>query len=308
VDIRCSFSSDRCRTRSYGGSRSSRTRPLSSPRAQGSAPRYPLAGGLQLSQHRRARVPRHRSRACLGDRDGPSAAAAGPRWRRNSTDRTLSRWRGTDPAWVGTGVGTGWEQIVSPRDSSCPLMSPRNSLVCRGFPIRAGNGGPLGPPPTEPKVTGSNPVGRAREGLYRAKFAGIATGRRRRVGTGGNKTARCRASATRSRPTNRRRLYGPPVFEPGALSLSAGYTGVMLDLGGWLVWSRASPSTEGLRDCVGTGPITRDLAASVAALPQQQSQAVRRRRLSLLVQGGRGGLDHRRARSRFERGCGGVSV
>jgi hypothetical protein len=44
---------------------------------------------------------------------------------------------------------------------------------------------------------------------------------------------------------------------------------------------------RGLCDCLGIGPNTRDLAASVAALPQEQVQAVRRRRRSLIVETGR---------------------
>ncbi len=44
------------------------------------------------------------------------------------------------------------------------------------------------------------------------------------------------------------------------------------------------PIYRGLRDCLGVGPNTRDLAASVAALPQEQLQAVRRRRRSLIVE------------------------
>jgi hypothetical protein len=120
----------------------------------------------------------------MGDRDGPSAAAAGRGGEGTRRTAHLSRWRGTDPAWVGTGVGTRWEQIVSPRDSPCPLVSPRNSLVCRGFPIRTGNAGPLGPPSTEPKVTGSNPVGRALEKALQSQNPGQPfQTRRRRVGT-----------------------------------------------------------------------------------------------------------------------------
>jgi hypothetical protein len=42
--------------------------------------------------------------------------------------------------WVGTRVGRGWEQIASPRGSSCPLMSFREAPIYRRF--RVGRGVP----------------------------------------------------------------------------------------------------------------------------------------------------------------------
>jgi hypothetical protein len=88
---------------------------------------------------RRARLPRHRPRTRLGDRDGPSAAAAhcgGARALTRLTHRRLTR--ASTQASVGTRVGTRWEQIVSPRGSSCPLVSPPKCAVCRGFRFRTG--------------------------------------------------------------------------------------------------------------------------------------------------------------------------
>jgi hypothetical protein len=88
---------------------------------------------------------------------------SGPRWRRSSTAAPLSAGAGPPQASVGTRVGTKWEQVVSPRGSSCPLVSLENQRLCREFPMRTGSTRPLGPPSTEPKVTGSNPVGRAKQ-------------------------------------------------------------------------------------------------------------------------------------------------
>ena len=41
-------------------------------------------------------------------------------------------------ASLGTAVGTRWEQIASSRGLSCPLMSPREVLMCREFRVGTG--------------------------------------------------------------------------------------------------------------------------------------------------------------------------
>ena len=159
------------RTRSYGGSRSSRAQPPSAP--------WSSRIGTEMSRGWRstafapppARVPRHRSRACLGDRDGPSAAAAG-RVEKDSTDRTPKKLGRDGPGLGGNRGGNRggnkWCPSVTPRVRSCPLR-----LACvQGIPHQDRNAGPLGPPPTEPKVTGSNPVGRALDKALQSQIQG----------------------------------------------------------------------------------------------------------------------------------------
>jgi hypothetical protein len=102
--------------------------------AQGSASRDPVAGGLRLSQHRRARLPRHRSRARLGDCDGPSAGTAYRGRGGAPQPARVSARAGTIRASVGTGVGTRWEQIASPHDCCCPLVSSLESPAVQGIP------------------------------------------------------------------------------------------------------------------------------------------------------------------------------
>ncbi len=48
---------------------------------------------------------------------------------------------GPVPMGAGVGVGTRWEQIVSPRGSLCPLVSPRNLSLCREFLMERGIAG-----------------------------------------------------------------------------------------------------------------------------------------------------------------------
>jgi hypothetical protein len=95
-------------------------------------------------------------------------------------------------------------------------------------------------------------------------------------------------SRDESRPTTGRRSYRPPGSRPGALSLrrrrlpAPGRCSTSSD-----GRSGAAPShrRRGVHDCPGAGLITRDLAADVPALPQEQSQCVCRRRRSLFVRG-----------------------
>ena len=99
--------------------------------------------------------------------------------------------------------------------ASRSLCSPCYGAV---FGLAAGLAGQGPIPSTEPKVRGSNPLGRVSETALESQILGRATAaRHRRVGTGGNKTGASPGLAGGSRPT------GPPVVwstvsEPVALS------------------------------------------------------------------------------------------
>ena len=69
-------------------------------------------------------------------------------------DRSGLRW---EQGWEQGGSKSRLRMALAVR--SCP---PRNPLLCREFSMNARHTGPLGPPSTEPKVRGSNPLGRAR--------------------------------------------------------------------------------------------------------------------------------------------------
>jgi hypothetical protein len=79
----------------------------------------------------------------------------------------------------------GWEQggnkIASSRGRSCPVVSLQKCYICRHFAVGTGVLAQVGRPPTEPKVRGSNPLGRAFGfGLGRdiravAEIVGVAT-------------------------------------------------------------------------------------------------------------------------------------
>src|SRR3954463_391286 len=69
---------------------------------------------------------------------------------------------------TGLGGNTGGNEvgtIASSSGRSCPFVSLQKCRICRQFRGRNGVLAQVGRPPTEPKVTGSNPVGRAPEGL-----------------------------------------------------------------------------------------------------------------------------------------------
>jgi hypothetical protein len=109
-----------------------------------------------------------------------------------ATDRTGKRSRGTDPVFGGNRggneVGAKSRLRMALAVRSCPLG---NLLLCREFSMKTRHTGPLGPPSTEPKVRGSNPLGRASETALESQILRRATAaRHRQVGTGGNKTAR----------------------------------------------------------------------------------------------------------------------
>jgi hypothetical protein len=106
------------------------------------------------SLYRRARPARHRSGTCMRSGAADHGGGGAPNTARVSA-------RGTDPAlrWE-----RGWERGGSKSGPSVAVdvrLCPFGNLAfCREFPMRTGNAGPLGPPSTEPKVRGSNPLGR----------------------------------------------------------------------------------------------------------------------------------------------------
>ena len=131
-----------------------------------------------------ARIPRHRSRARLGDRDGPSAAAAQSGDGRGRKGARISVLTRPNRAWVGTGVGTrGTDRVLAWPLVSAPVVSRSASVLA--IPGRNRHRWRVELPPTEPKVRGSNPLGRA-AGI--SVLEGISGHRRTPRGgnTGGN--------------------------------------------------------------------------------------------------------------------------
>ena len=109
-------------------------------------------------------------------------------------DRSGLRW---EQGWEQRGSKSRLRMALAVR--SCPL---RNPLLCREFSMNTRHTGPLGPPSTEPKVRGSNPLGRAKEGAVVSQIPSRATAAwHRRVGRGGNETRASPAWVTGCTPT-----------------------------------------------------------------------------------------------------------
>ena len=126
---------------------------------------WPTPAGTAWARPSTQPTPRRRIDLERGgeDRHGPSAGAAdhggggAPNTARVSARAgpTALRW---ERGWERGGSKSGPSVAVGVR--LCPFG---NLALCREFPIRTGDAGPLGPPSTEPKVRGSNPLGRAAE-------------------------------------------------------------------------------------------------------------------------------------------------
>jgi hypothetical protein len=135
----------------------------------------------------------------------------------------LRRGLGRCVAQVPLGGNRGGNQVGTNRVPSWPLMSPRVTPENGGVQaIPRGERGArlLGRPPTEPKVTGSNPVGRAPRTALQSDIRGIVKARHRRVGAGANEMLGWSAAAAARRPATTSQSRGSPVLEPGALALS----------------------------------------------------------------------------------------
>jgi hypothetical protein len=142
----------------------------------------------------------------------------GSRWRRSSKHRTRERSRGTDPRFGGNEGGNevganripAWLSV-----SACPL---RESGAVQGIPDENRGCRAARATATEPKVRGSNPLGRAPEpALVSQILAGL-----RQLGTTGWERVGTRLA--RLQPGSRdahdpgRRSCGPRFSEPVALS------------------------------------------------------------------------------------------
>jgi hypothetical protein len=115
---------------------------------------------------------------------------------------------------------------------------------------------------TEPKVSGSNPDGRAQPWALQSEIR--AGSRRRGIGGWEPLGTRMLGGQLRLRLGDRpRRARGVvPRFRTwGSITERGAVAGVMLDLGGRPLLSRRSPIDAGVRDCLGDSPIVRGVAA-----------------------------------------------
>jgi hypothetical protein len=111
--------------------------------------------GFMAARHIRAERLGSHAGFCRLDRLSPQFA---PTARHDSTSLVSPA---DPPALASSWVGTRWEQIASSRGLSWPLVSSREIALCRQFGVGRGDRVQVEAPPTEPKVRGSNPLGRA---------------------------------------------------------------------------------------------------------------------------------------------------